>query len=251
MNSLSIADIVPEIQNPYNILWEKYVGYGEEEYNKDRWSNPELQKPDIDYLKGGRYLAPGFPYNIGGNSFEQKDMEWGGVVELDNWEKLAVLNTNHFLVLNGKRYRIANLENGTRILLDGSMYQEKWRTWERHNSTWSFKRLSWEKSELDIWSDESWVWKDVKGQNWYHMHWWNAKFYNGAFGIVEESGHEEILVPLLSWPKNIDRILWITKIYGEERGIEALIWSGNGIPVGIAKVQRDTLKFIQFLTELR
>ena len=72
-NILSISDIYQTIENPYNISGERCVGYGNEEYREEKRSNPEIKKPDIDYLNGGRYLYPGFPYYLR-NPYEEKDM---------------------------------------------------------------------------------------------------------------------------------------------------------------------------------
>ena len=248
-NILSISDIYQTIENPYDISGERCVGYGNEEYREEKRSNPEIKKPDIDYLNGGRYLYPGFPYNLWNNPYEEKDMMWGWFVKLTSWEQIGVVNTSHFITMNGKRYRIVNLENGTRVLLDGMMYQEG-RTWDRENCSWLFQKLSGKAELVDIWSDDFWVWKDHESKNWFYIKWWNAKFGDGTFGIVNETGHREILMPLRSWPRNIDRILWVTKIQRDEKELEGLIWDETGVPMWIAKIQIDTLKFIQLLQEL-
>lgn len=51
MNTLSVSDIVTKVANPYVLMGERSVCYGEEEYDRAKNQDPDLPKPDIDFFK--------------------------------------------------------------------------------------------------------------------------------------------------------------------------------------------------------
>ena len=257
MNTSPIFTFQAEIANPYNINNQRAVWYGEEEAQRAfedlQRNNPDhewkFQHPEIDYLRWWRYLGMWFPYSMRWPQYSEEDRKRRWSIDLEKYGTLKVDEVDHDIVMNGKRYSIVNLSNGERVLVD-------WRGKKDYPfSPYSFQKLSGAKDFVDIWSDDIYLPESAQEPDTYNRHGWNARFYDGTFGMVNETGREEIEVPLRSGPRNVNRILSITKIHPEQSKknwtFEALVGDGSGIPTLVARVSIDSLKFVQALSEIQ
>ena len=257
MNELSISSLQPKIANPYNIDDQRGVWYGVEEAERDfnnlQKNNPnhdwKFQYPEIDYLRWWRYLGMGFPYSIWWPQYSYEDRKRWWTIDLEDHGTVIVDEVDHDIVMNGKRYSMVHLSNGRRILVD-------WRGKKDYPfSPCSFTKLSGERGLVDIWSDDIYLSQGAQEPDKYNRHGWNARFYDGTFGMVNETGRKEVEVPLHLGPKIVNRILWITKIYPDQSmrnwTFEALVGDGTGVPILVARVRTNSLKFIQALSDVQ